>query len=61
MLKEIAVTDIIEIIDGLRARERANCERHIDFNPTHKEERERQAYIYNLALNDVVFELSRRI
>ena len=61
MLKEIAVTDIIEIIDGLRAREKANCEGFVKLNPTHKEERERQAYIYNLALNDVVFELSRRI
>lgn len=57
MLREIAVTDIIEIIDGLRAREKAYCEQFVKLNPAHKKERERERFIYDAALHDIIHEL----
>ena len=57
MLTEIAVADIIEVVDSLRAREKANCEQFVKLNPVHKEVRERERFIYDAALHDIIHEL----
>lgn len=60
MLTEIAVADIIEVVDSLRAREKAYCEQFVKLNPAHKKEREGERFIYEIALDNVVTELSKR-
>ena len=61
MLREIAIADVIEVVDSLKAREMANCKQYAELNPAHKEVRERERFIYDVALHDVIVELSKRI
>lgn len=57
MTKEIALVDVVEIIDKLKAEEKERCDRFVELNPTFKEEREHARMVYESALQRVIHEL----
>lgn len=61
MTKEIALVDVVEIVDKLKAEEKERCDRFIELNPTYKEEREHARTIYESALHAFVFELTKKM
>lgn len=57
MTKEIALVDVVEIVDKLKAEEKERCDRFIELNPAFKEERKALQFTYEFALQGVIHEL----
>lgn len=61
MRTEIAIADVVEIVDKLKAEEKERCDRFAELNPVFKEQRERERWIYDSALHAVVSEIAKRM
>ena len=61
MAREITFIDVIEAVDRLKTREKAHCDEFIALNPAYKEVRERERFIYEMTLNDLLTELGKKL